>query len=89
MYEQSRKRIFYKANNFATDKTVTAYLWDPNLNKSSLQTFTELEEGLYYLDYTFDKEGSYVGKFYEDDIPTVSGVFDIVMDLQRLLIVYK
>lgn len=36
--------------------------------KSDLKTFTEIEAGLYYLDYNFTVEGNYVGIFYENAI---------------------
>jgi len=63
-------RIFYKAEKFGIGKTVTAYFWNPILVKSSIQTLTELESGLYYIDYNFSIEGNYVGLFYENLIPT-------------------
>ena len=57
--------------------TVTAYIWNPSLVKSDLQTFTEVELGLYYLDYNFTVSGTYFGIFYEDDVAKTSGVFRV------------
>ena len=64
--ETGTHRVVYKAEAFATGLTVTAYIWSPSMVKSGLQTFTELEEGLYYLDYNFTATGAYIGLFFED-----------------------
>ena len=77
LYEVGTHRIVYKAEAFATGITVTAYIWNPSLTKSALQTFTEVEEGLYYLDYNFTVVGTYMGKFYEDGVAKTPGVFRI------------
>jgi len=73
----SAHRIIYKAASFATGKTVTAYVWNPSLTKSALQTFTEVSDGLYYLDYTFAVAGTHFGVFYEDAVAMTSGAFRI------------
>jgi len=75
--EVGTHRIVYKAESFVTGKTVTAYIWNPSLTKSALQTFTEVEEGLYYLDYNFAVAGTYMGKFYENDVGKASGTFRV------------
>lgn len=69
--------LVYKAGAFGTGLTVTAYIWNPSLTKSALQTFTEVSDGLYYLDYNFTALGTYFGKFYEDGSETTTGVFRI------------
>ena len=71
-------RLIYKAQNFGVGETVTGYIWNPNLDKSVLQTFTEVSDGLYYLDYNFALLGTHFGKFYEGASAMVSGVFKIV-----------
>jgi hypothetical protein len=45
--------------------------------KSDLQSFTEIESGLYYLDYIFAIEGSYMGLFYENTVPTTFCTFRV------------
>ena len=70
-------RIIYKAVGFAPGKTVTAYIWSPALVKSAEQTFTEVSDGIYYLDYAFLSEGTYFGIFYENAVATIPGVFRI------------
>ena len=80
LYSVGINRIFYKSVNFGIGKTVTAYLWNPALVKSALQTFTELESGLYYLDYNFAVEGSYAGLFYENGVATIPGTFKVSAD---------
>jgi len=71
-------RIIYKAAAFAAGKTVTAYIWNPSLTKSALQTFTEVSDGLYYLDYAFAVLGAHFGVFYENAVAMASGAFRIV-----------
>ena len=68
LYSIGVNRIIYKSENFATGKTVTAYFWNPSLAKSALQTFTEIELGLYYLDYNFSVAGTFIGLFYENAV---------------------
>ena len=68
-------RIFYKTVNFAVGRTITVFFIKPDLQKSEIMEFKEWGEGLYYLDVEFKKFGVYVGKFFEDDIPTVVQIF--------------
>ena len=77
LYGVGAHRLIYKASGFATGKTVTGYIWSPTLVKSALQTFIEVSDGLYYLDYTFSALGTYFGKFYEDAVATTIGTFRI------------
>jgi len=71
-------RIGYKAVSFGTGKTVTAYIWSPANAKSDLQTFTELSDGLYYLDYAFAALGTYLCKLYEGGTGTTFATFRII-----------
>ena len=77
LYNVGINRISYRAGKFALGKTVTAYIWSPGLAKSNLLTFTEIGEGLYYLDYDFTVEGTYQGKFFENGVPSTTGVFRV------------
>ena len=78
MYETGRTRLFYKAKGFATGKTITARFWSEELEELPVQTFTELAEGLYYLDYKFPKEGAYVTIVYENGVKTLAKVFRVL-----------
>lgn len=82
LFRKGVGRIVYKSRNFVTGKTVKAYIWSPSLVKSSLQTFTELESGIYYLDYDFQNEGTYIGLFLEDSNATTIGIFRVVESLE-------
>ena len=64
--ELGSNRIVYKATDFHSGVAVTAYVWSPSLVKSSEQTFTEIEEGLYYLDFNFAAIGVWPMLLYED-----------------------
>ena len=77
LFETGTNRIIYRSESFVEGLTVTAYIWNPSLVKSSLQTFTEIEEGLFYLDYDFTVSGTYTGVFYEDAAKKTSGVFRV------------
>jgi len=77
-------RLIYKALNFVTGLTVTAYIWNAALVQSALQTFTEVSDGLYYLDYNFAAAGTSFGKFYEGGVATISGTFRIDTKLDGL-----
>ena len=77
-YGAGTHRIVYKSISFATGLTVTAYICNDNLDKSALQTFTEVSDGLYYLDYSFAAEETYFGKFYEGGTGTTMGAFHVV-----------
>lgn len=77
-YGTGTHRLIYKAQNFNTGLTVTGYVWNPSLTKSALQTFTEVSDGLYYLDYNFVVIGVHFGKFYEGGIGTTEGTFRVV-----------
>jgi len=77
LYNTGTNRIIYRAEAFGTGKTVTGYLWSPTNVKSDLQTFTELELGLYYLDFNFTIAGTWTGLFLENDVKKASGVFRV------------
>jgi len=70
--------LIYKAENFGTGKTVTAYIWSPTYVKSALQTFTENEEGFYYLAYNFTVVGTYHAKLYEDAVAKTPGTYRVI-----------
>lgn len=87
LYSIGTNRILYRARGFAIGRTITAYIWTPSLVQSSLLTLTEVDEGLYYLDYDFTEEGTYLGKFFENGIASEAGVFrvnDLITLLQSL-----
>ena len=84
LFGTGSQRVFYRAIGFQTGVTVTAYLWSPTLVKSALQTLTEIEEGLYYLDYNFTSLGAWPVILMEEGAKTVfetirieAGVVDI------------
>lgn len=68
-------RMWYKSIDFAIDKNITMFFVTPTLQKTKVLAFTEYGEGLYYLDYVFKQEGSYVGKISEDGRPVLAKVF--------------
>ena len=77
LYTTGVNRIVYGSVGFAAGLTVTAYIWSPALVKSALQTFTEVELGLYYLDYAFATIGTYMGIFYEGGVAKARGIFRV------------
>jgi len=85
LYNTGVNRVVYRAEAFGAGKTVTAYFWDPSLVKSELQTFTEVELGLYYLDYDFTATGTYIGLFYENDVAKANGIFRVSTEIVTAL----
>ena len=83
-YGTGTHRLIYKAQNFTTGLTVTAYIWNPSLTKSALQTFTEVSDGIYYLDYNFAVAGTHFGKFYEGGTGMIAGTFRVEADIAAL-----
>jgi len=77
LYSIGVNRISYCARRFALGKNVSAYMYSPALVKSNLLPFAEMGEGLYYLDYNFAEEGTYHGKFFENGVPSIAGVFRV------------
>ena len=84
MYEPGRTRLFYKARGFREGTIVTAKFRDEELNLFPMQTFTELGEGLYYLDYCFPKTCAYVVIVYEDGIKTLARVFRVLSQFGKV-----
>ena len=83
-YGTGTHRLIYKAQNFTTGLTVTAYIWNPSLTKSALQTFTEVSDGIYYLDYNFAVAGTHFGKFYEGGTGMIAGTFRVEADIAAI-----
>jgi len=52
--------------------------------KSAKQAFTELEGGIYYLDYNFTIEGTYIGLFFENTKATTVGIFRVISSLETI-----
>jgi len=77
LYTTGTNRIVYRSVGFTAGLTVTGYLWNPSKVKSDLQTFTEVELGLYHLDFDFSVVGTWMGVFYENDVAKASGVFRV------------
>jgi len=77
LYSIGMNRISYRSRGFAIGRVVTAYMWPPDLTKGGLLTLTEIGEGMYYIDYDFATEGTYQGKFFENGVPSTTGVFRV------------
>lgn len=78
-FDEGVNRIWYRPSNFLEGLEVKIRLWDPDLMRSLYIDFTELEEGLYYLDYSFNKRGPWVGIIYENDTKITSTTFTVGM----------
>ena len=72
-----QKRIVYQAVAFHAGINVTAVFRDPFLNEGPLQQFKELGEGLYYLDFDFNQEGTWIGLFFENGVKKGSQVYKV------------
>lgn len=74
---EGRNRIVYKSEGFETNLTVTAKFWDPFLETTYTDEFIELEDGLYYLDFDFNHEGTWIGLFYENGEKKSTQIFKV------------
>ncbi len=82
-YQYGENRVVYQATGFTTGLTVTARFWDSGLVEfeDSPFTLTELGDGLYYLEISFDRQIIYHGLFFEDSTPKRYHSFRIVAKL--------
>lgn len=76
-YITGTNKIVYRSVGFSVGLTITGYFWNPSNVKSSLQTFTEVAEGLYYCNFDFDITGTWMGLFYENAVVKASAVFKV------------
>jgi len=76
-YGSGTQRIFHRSAGFITGLTVTAYIWNTTLVQSALQTFTEISNGLYYLDYDFSALGDWPMITYETAVAKASDTIRI------------
>ncbi len=74
---EGRNRVVYQATAFQSGLTVTACFWNPFLEKGPPQQFEELSDGLYYLDFDFSHEGTWIGLFFEDGEKKTSQVYKV------------
>ena len=70
-------RLSYQSVGFLEGVAVTAHIWNPANEQSTLQIFNELKEGLYYLDYDFIEYGVYTVITYENGIKKKSGTYRV------------
>lgn len=78
-------RIIYKASNFLEGLAITAYILDPDFNKSDKLYFIEIGDGFYYIDFDFSEEGMYVVKIYENEIAKSHGFYRIDPKISRIV----
>lgn len=81
IYPLGKNTIFYRPQGFTEGLTVTVDMVDPDLENHNGIILTELEKtsefdgGLYYFEYNFIKEGTYIGIFYEEGEKVTSQAF--------------
>jgi len=81
IYPLGKNRIFYRPQGFIVGLLLTVDMINPRLkldNQNSNNDKLELIEfgdGLYYFDYLFSLEGTYIGTFYENGVKKTSQAF--------------
>jgi len=79
IYPLGQNRIFYRPQGFTPDLDVWVVMVDTNLVRGEKKKLDKLDHknelGLYYFWYTFSKEGTYVGIFYEGDKKVTSQAY--------------
>ena len=79
-YKLGKQRIFYRSKQFKENVAITADMLDPFLNWTINIHFEEAGKGLYYIDFDFAHEGTYVVLMYEDGEKVLSQNFFISSD---------
>lgn len=76
IYPIGQNRIFYRSQGFTPGLNISVEMLDPELEMGSRDDLDETEHpGLYYFDYVFLLEGTYIGIFYEGDDRIASQAF--------------
>lgn len=81
IYPLGKNRIFYRPQGFVEGLIVTVDMIDPRLklnnqnDNDDMIMLIEFGEGLYYFDYSFSLEGTYIGIFYENGKKRTSQAF--------------
>lgn len=75
--EPGRNRVWYRSANFQAGVEATLQLYDPDLVVRPMQVFKVFNDGHYYLDFNFDKSGSWLGEVYEFGERVVSITFHV------------
>jgi len=65
VYPPGVNRIFYQASGFRTGLEVKVDVLKPDFTNHE-KFLTEIGGGLYYFDFNFYQEGTWIGVFYED-----------------------
>ena len=65
-YTVGNHRLWYKSKGFVVGVNVTIDFRSPTLQKWEDLVFTEMGDGLYYLDFTFDEYGDWIAVVYEN-----------------------
>ena len=78
-FSQGINRIWYRASNFKTAVDVKIRLKESTNGNVIELTLEELGdgEGLYFVDFNFDKRGSWVGVVYENGVRMTSEIFNV------------
>jgi len=77
LYSTGVHRISYQSIGFREGVDVTGRVWGPTGERSELQIFDEIGEGLYYLDYDFIEYGVHTAITYENGIKKKSGTYRV------------
>lgn len=77
-YPYGISRLRYRTTAFQTGLTVTIYFYNPDNEESGPFEFIEVGRGGYYLDFNFNKYGSWQGFVYENGVIKTSSVFLIM-----------
>jgi len=71
-------RVIYQATSFGEGVNVTAFVYNPDLEKSNELVFVEIGDGFYYLNYSFISVGVYTMVMLENGVKKKSGTYRII-----------
>jgi len=84
-YPPGHHRIFYRSTSFQEGLDVTAKLLSPDDVWNDEVTLEDVGNGLYKLEVWFDKEGTWVGLFFEDGVKKVTQNFLVMRERPKNL----
>jgi len=84
-YPPGRHRIFYRSTSFQSGLDVTVIMLGPDDVWTDEVPLEDVGNGLYRLDYLFNREGTWVGLFSEDGVKKVTQNFLVLRERPKNL----
>lgn len=84
-YPPGRHRIFYRSTSFQEGMSVSMKMLNPDDVWSEEVELDDVGNGLYKFEFLFNREGTWIGLFYENGVKRVSQNFLVMREMPRNL----